>query len=134
MVVWAETGGKDTLSGGDDSDILIGGRGKDVLTGGAGKDTFGYESLREGGDRITDFNVKQDVIEIDGDLFKKGDVFESKIRSLDQISEFVKLTQSGSRTVVSIDPDGNAGSDSFKVLATLEGVNAANLSARNFTS
>lgn len=127
-------GGKDTLSGGDGGDILIGGRGKDVLTGGEGKDIFGYESLREGGDRITDFDVKKDVIEIDGSLFKAGDVFESKIRNLDQISEFVKLTQSGSRTVVSIDPDGVAGSASFKVLATLEGVNAVNLSARNFTS
>ncbi len=127
-------GGKDTLSGGAGGDILIGGRGKDVLTGGEGKDTFGYESLREGGDRITDFNVKKDIIEIDGSLFKAGDVFESKIRNLDQISEFVKLTQAGSRTVVSIDPDGAAGSASFKVLATLEGVNAASLSARNFTS
>jgi hypothetical protein len=35
---------------------------------------------------------------------------------------------------VSIDSDGEAGSASFKVLATLEGVNAVNLGARNFTS
>lgn len=127
-------GGGDTLSGGDSGDILIGGHGKDVLTGGGGKDTFGYDSLGEGGDRITDFNVKQDAIEIDGDLLKEGDVFESKIRNLDQIAEFVKLTQIGSQTVVSIDPDGEAGSASFNVLATLEGVNAVKLNARNFIS
>ncbi len=123
---------KDNLSGGNGGDLLIGGLGKDTLTGGEGKDAFGYESLREGGDRITDFNVNQDVIKIDDDLFG-NDVFESqKIRSLDQLADFVKLTQVGSRTVISIDSDGAAGSARFKVLATLDGVKAENLSIRNF--
>jgi Ca2+-binding RTX toxin-like protein len=122
-------GGKDLLSGGNGNDMLIGGTGKDVLTGGKGRDIFGYESLGERGDRITDFNVAQDAIDI-SDLLEE-DAFEtSRPSSLAQLEDFVKLTQVGSRTVVQIDVGG--GSDSFKVLATLEGVNATSLSARNF--
>ena len=123
-------GGKDKLSGGEGDDILIGGNGKDVLTGGTGKDTFGYESMKEGGDRITDFNVSQDTIDIDN-LLKTNAFDSTKPSDLKQLADFVKLTQVGSRTVVSVDADG-AGSAGFKVLATLEGVSATTLSARNF--
>ncbi|NJO40834.1 MAG: type I secretion C-terminal target domain-containing protein [Cyanobacteria bacterium CRU_2_1] len=124
-------GGNDNLTGGNGGDILIGGRGKDSLTGGEGRDEFVYESLKEKGDRITDFNVRQDVLNID-DVFE-DDPFESTdITSFSQLTDFIKLTQAGSRTVVSIDPDGNAGSASFTALVTLNGVNARNLSAQNF--
>jgi Ca2+-binding RTX toxin-like protein len=124
-------GGKDKLSGGDGDDLLIGGNGKDVLTGGTGQDTFGYELMKEGGDRITDFNVSEDAIDID-DLLKTNPFDSTKPSDLKQLADFVKLTQVGSRTVVSVDADGSAGSAGFKVLATLEGVNAATLSVRNF--
>jgi Ca2+-binding RTX toxin-like protein len=124
-------GGKDKLSGGDGDDILIGGNGRDVLTGGNGQDTFGYQSLKERGDRITDFEVSEDAIDIDN-LLKNSPFDSTKLSNLSQLADFVKLTQVGSRTVVSIDADGSAGSASFKVLATLEGVNATSLSARNF--
>ena len=124
-------GGKDSLTGGAGADILIGGNGKDTLTGGKGKDEFVYESIKEGGDRITDFNVKQDVIVVD-DIF--GNLFEDiSGGSLDQFAEHLKLTQVGSSTVVQIDPDGTGGSTPFKVLATLEGVKAGDLSIRNFS-
>ena len=123
-------GGKDKLSGGEGDDILVGGNGKDVLTGGTGKDLFSYQLSREGGDRITDFNVKQDTIDIDN-LLKTNAFDSTKPSDLKQLADFVKLTQVGSRTVVSVDADG-AGSAGFKVLATLEGVSAATLSARNF--
>jgi len=125
-------GGKDSLLGGTGADILIGGNGKDSLTGGKGKDEFVYESLKEGGDRITDFNVKQDTIVLD-DVFA-NDLFEAvSSGSLDQFAGYLKLSQVGSSTVVRIDSDGTGGSSPFKVLATLEGVSVANLSARNFS-
>jgi Ca2+-binding RTX toxin-like protein len=124
-------GGKDSLTGGNGGDILIGGLGKDNLTGGKGRDEFVYEALSERGDRITDFNVRQDALNID-DLFK-GDPFEStNVSSFNQLADYVKLTQAGSRTVVSIDSDGTAGSASFTALVTLEGVNATSLRVQNF--
>lgn len=122
-------GGKDSLTGGNGRDLIIGGNGKDILTGGKGKDEFVYNLLKEGGDRITDFNVKQDVFVVD-DLFAT-DLFEdTNSGSIDQFADYVKLSQVGSSTVVRIDSDGT-GSAPFKVLATLEGVNAGDLSARN---
>jgi Ca2+-binding RTX toxin-like protein len=124
-------GGADNLTGGNSADILIGGRGRDSLTGGRGKDKFVYESLKEGGDRITDFNVRQDAIVVD-DIFADDRFEEVSGNNLDQFADFLKLTQVGSSTVVRVDSDGTGGSTPFKVLVTLEGVNAANLSVRNF--
>lgn len=52
------------LYGGNGSDIIIGGKGGDELTGGAGADHFIFNS-GDGQDRITDFNVAEDIIELD---------------------------------------------------------------------
>jgi hypothetical protein len=54
----------DRLDGGDQADILVGGSGADVLTGGSGGDRFVYLSPKDGVDEITDFNLKQDVIDL----------------------------------------------------------------------
>lgn len=73
--------GDDSLSGGGGDDRLFGGRGEDVLsgdlgadtlTGGAGKDTFVFATkLGKGNvDRITDFSVKDDTIELSKSIFK----------------------------------------------------------------
>ena len=58
-------GGNDVLSGGGGNDWLIDGAGRDTLTGGAGADRFvlvadGTE------DRITDFSLSQDQIDLTG--------------------------------------------------------------------
>ena len=55
--------------GGDD--IIDGGDGNDVLRGGSGADTFVFTTaLGEGNvDRITDFNVSEDIIQIDSSIF-----------------------------------------------------------------
>jgi hypothetical protein len=60
--------GSDTLVGGNGADSLIGGQGRDVLTGGAGADAFVYYSLRDRGDRITDFS-SDDVLVFLGSAF-----------------------------------------------------------------
>jgi Ca2+-binding RTX toxin-like protein len=68
--------GQDILVGGDGSDRLQGGRGKDLLTGGLGKDSFRFEKgstgskKRKRADVITDFNPKEDTIELDRRLLK----------------------------------------------------------------
>jgi Ca2+-binding RTX toxin-like protein len=67
--------GADSLSGGAGDDKLDGGAGADTLTGGAGADTFvfasrldSYRNYNTGGanlgDRITDFNVAADKIDL----------------------------------------------------------------------
>ena len=66
-------GGNDTLFGFDDNDRLEGGTGNDVLVGGAGKDSFIFRNAVVAGnrDRITDFKVIDDTIQIDNAVFKK---------------------------------------------------------------
>ena len=49
--------GVDVLAGGDGTDFLVGGAGNDKLTGGGGVDQFGFNSLSDGIDTITDFRV-----------------------------------------------------------------------------
>lgn len=56
-------GGVDTIVGGDGKDILRGGNGNDTLTGGSGADIFIYSgTFNNGVDRITDFNIVEDIL------------------------------------------------------------------------
>lgn len=57
------SGGKDELDGGKSEDTLIGGGGNDTMTGGDGDDIFVFED-GDGKDRITDFGVDDDVIDL----------------------------------------------------------------------
>ena len=60
--------GNDMLAGGNGADVLIGGAGDDVLTGNNGPDTFVF-APGFGHDRITDFDVKNDALQISRALF-----------------------------------------------------------------
>jgi len=66
--------GADLLRGGDGDDVLFGGSGNDYieagagdnrLTGGAGEDIFIFQTDAKSFDRITDFNLEDDVIRIE---------------------------------------------------------------------
>ena len=63
--------GQDTLRGGTGSDLLDGGLSADVLIGGTGEDSFRFSTaLGQGNlDRITDFNVADDLILLARDVF-----------------------------------------------------------------
>jgi len=64
--------GNDILSGGSGNDLLIGGPGNDTLTGGAGADIFRYEtqpSAISNRDRITDFSVPSDTLQMENAVF-----------------------------------------------------------------
>lgn len=65
--------GNDRLSGGVGNDILAGESGDDVLSGGAGRDRFQF-SKGDGADRITDFQIGLDLIEIDSGAARLGDL------------------------------------------------------------
>jgi Ca2+-binding RTX toxin-like protein len=60
-------GGSDTLNGGGGNDTLTGGVGTNVLSGGSGLDVFVFSSgtTTDGGDLITNYNVAEDVINLD---------------------------------------------------------------------
>jgi VCBS repeat-containing protein len=60
--------GHDILIGGNGADVLIGGPG-DTLTGGNGPDTFLFRPIF-GANKITDFKVNNDVIQIDKSVFQ----------------------------------------------------------------
>ena len=75
--------GADSLSGGDGRDDLSGGRGADVLSGGRGADSFLFSTAlgRTEVDRITDFSVADDTIQLDNAVFtalsRVGSLFAS---------------------------------------------------------
>jgi Ca2+-binding RTX toxin-like protein len=56
--------GSQALHGGDGNDLLDGGKGADDLWGGAGDDTFVIHDLTEAGDRIHDFAVGSDILDL----------------------------------------------------------------------
>ena len=67
--------GNDSLKGQNGSDRLDGEEGRDVLTGGRGSDAFLFASVREDGDRITDFRNRgsdDDVILLSRAGFRGG--------------------------------------------------------------
>ncbi|MEE5132631.1 retention module-containing protein [Pseudomonas alliivorans] len=57
-------GGNDCLNGGNGHDVLIGGQGDDVLTGGDGPDRFMWLAGDTGHDRVTDFDVSVDSLDL----------------------------------------------------------------------
>lgn len=98
--------GNDDLDGGTGDDLLYGGKGLDTLKGGRGRDVF-VLAPQEGPDLIKDFRQGEDFIGL-----AKGLQFED-----------LRLIQRGSSTVIKTGRDH---------LATLQGVNANQLSLNDF--
>lgn len=65
--------GDDLLHGATGGDRLIGQKGDDVLTGGGGRDVFAFRK-GHGDDRITDFEIGRDIIEIGKGASKMSDL------------------------------------------------------------
>ncbi|TAN71370.1 MAG: hypothetical protein EPN17_01665 [Methylobacter sp.] len=64
--------GRDSLFGGVGNDVLVGGTSNDTLSGGAGKDVFKFDAaLTANTDKITDFVVVDDTIQLENAVFKK---------------------------------------------------------------
>jgi len=114
--------GRDTLVGTAGDDRLTGGAGADVLTGGAGADTFVYQSMRDAGDRITDFSPGTDRIDLSALLASMGYTGSNAIGD-----GVVKLLNTAAGLSVLIDTDGNAGPATGRPLLTLTGVSAAQI-------
>jgi len=126
--------GKDNLFGGDGrdrlignlgNDVLVGGLKSDLLTGGAGRDRFVYGSVEERGDRITDFKIGRDTIDLHR-IFT-GDRYSDSNR----FGKYIKLAQAGSNTIVRVDFNGD-NQGGFKALMALENIEIINLTTKSF--
>jgi Bacterial Ig domain/RTX calcium-binding nonapeptide repeat (4 copies) len=125
--------GRDDLTGlgTDGSDRIIGGSGADILKGGGGSDVFVYTSVRDTGDRIVDFTVGEDVIELTQLL---DSLVPGGYSGADAIADsYIKLVAQGNNTVLQLDQDGAGHAYAFRNFLTLENVsvNAMN-NLRNF--
>ncbi|MGF1566686.1 MAG: DUF3574 domain-containing protein [Nodosilinea sp.] len=121
--------GHDILLGEGGNDTLIGGRGIDTLTGGEGHDSFRFNTLRQVGDRITDFVAEDDRILIRAAGFGGGlvagaaispDQFSFGIAAADAEDRFIYNNLSGE---LFFDRDGN-GYQAQVLLAVLSGAPA----------
>lgn len=121
--------GNDRLIGGDGADILNGGVGADVLLGGRGSDTFRYNTLRDRGDTIRDFQVGQDVIDLSfifrATAFRQGTPFA-------RFSQYVRLEAAGTATRIKIDSNGAGAGQEFVTLATVQNIRPGQLGSSNF--
>ena len=127
--------GNDQLVGGDGNDILIPGAGKDTLSGGAGRDRFRFEAGSTGKkqlDKITDFNPKQDIIEISRSLLPGSKLKQLKrsdfevVDRIRQASLTAKLVYEKSSGTVFYNPTKGVDVPLFKIEANL------NVTASNF--
>ncbi len=116
------TSGRDTLVGTAFGDRITGGAGGDILTGGAGNDEFVYTSIRDSGDRITDFTPGSDTIVLTQLL---DSLVAGGYNGSNAIADgYVQLIQgsTANSTTLQIDQDGSLGSGIFRPFIELDNV------------
>jgi len=114
--------GNDILVGLGGNDILAGGAGNDTLTGGAGRDTFVFtrEALSENSaDTVTDFTVGAG-----GDVLDISDILDGLGVTVTDatVGAYLKISNDGANTTISIDVDGGGAGTTNVTVATLQGV------------
>lgn len=118
-----------TLVGQGGNDILLGGEGQEVLTGGRGIDMFVFQIQSDVGDRITDFNVKKDLLDL-RPIFALPSFAGGKVHELH--SELIQAVQDGSDAQIQLDADGLGSGQTFVTLVTLQNTNAVSLGCGNY--
>jgi serralysin len=122
--LYGDNGG-DILRGGNGNDFLNGGSGADHLYGGAGNDRFyfGVTDLGTGVDKIFDFNTS------DGDRIDLRNLLSSYTDGVDDIADFITLTESSGNTTISVDLNGATGGASFQDVLTIDNAIGLDLNA-----
>jgi Ca2+-binding RTX toxin-like protein len=100
------------LFGNSANNVITGAGGADKMTGAGGADRFDYNAMTEGGDTIADFTKGSG-----GDILDFSGIVVGFNPGTSNVSNFVKLQQSGGNTIVSVNADG-IGTD-FVAMATL---------------
>lgn len=137
-VIWG-SGGRDTLrgqigndriSGNTQRDLINGGFGNDIITGGGGNDRIrtgkGFDRIRfrsatHGVDRVLDFDVNFDEIDL-RDIFSRPEY-----TSANPFQDYVRIGSNTDGAVLRVDLDGGS-SGNFVRLAILLGVDRTSLS------
>jgi hypothetical protein len=120
--------GRDNLTGlgTDGSDRIIGGPGSDILKGGGSGDVFAYTSVRDAGDRIVDFTIGEDVIELTQLL---DSIVPGGYSGTDAIVDgYIKLIAQGNNTILQLDQDGVGRANTFRNFLTVENVSVSAMS------
>lgn len=109
--------GNDTLWGNEGDDVLYGGAGSDWMKGSDGADTFVFgEGALEGVDTIADLRVNSgDMIAFDDTLFDSDPLAGA-------INDFIRFTENGGNTLLSVDTNGSAGGANFVQIAEIIGI------------
>ena len=114
--------GNDTLDGGDGKDLLIGGAGGNTLTGGRQADIFRFTQLDGVIDRVTDFEVGLDQLDL-------RPILQKRVKS-STLSNFIQITSPGPTELtrfIAIDPNGLSGGQSYTPLLQIDDVTDAQL-------
>ncbi|MGI8499870.1 MAG: endonuclease/exonuclease/phosphatase family protein [Hassallia sp.] len=125
------TSGRDTLVGTAFGDRITGGIGGDILTGGAGNNEFVYTSIRDSGDRITDFTPGRDTIVLTQLL---DSLVAGGYNGSNAIADgYVQLIQgsTANSTTLQIDQDGPLGLDIFRPFLQLDNVSVVAVNNTN---
>jgi len=96
--------GDDRIYGGNNDDILYGGDGLDYLYGDAGADTFVFENLTAFNDidRVYTFST------VDNDAIDISDLLSGYTFGVDDLTNFVQITDSGANSLLRVDTTGTA--------------------------
>jgi serralysin len=128
--------GDDTLTGGNGNDKLIGGDGNDRLNGNGGHDSFTFRAPLDASanvDRITSFNVADDTMQLDIDIFSAfamagvaltGPAFYRAPAATSAHDASDRIIYDRSSGDLYYDPDGT-GAEAITHFATLAGAPAA---------
>ncbi|MEO0825854.1 MAG: hypothetical protein AAFW84_24780 [Cyanobacteria bacterium J06635_15] len=119
---------RDSLVGTAADEIFVGLAGGDLITTGDGYDTLVYTSMRDGGDRISDFSPLHDRIALT-QLFQASDISASTFTDAISLG-YLSVQERGDETWLRFDASG---SGTGRTLVILEGVSAGDLSDSNFT-
>jgi hypothetical protein len=96
--------GDDALSGGPGRDILSGGPGNDTLAGAGGVDQFVFGGVDTGADRITDFDLENDILDLSAFFWgRTGDARQFISVRLD--ADFSSPTPVLDSTLIVVRPD-----------------------------
>ncbi len=102
--------GNDKLYGGDGDDVLYGEAGRDNMWGGGGADSF-VLSLDGNVDIIRDLNLAE------GDTLDISDILSGFYTGVEDLSEYVQITDNGYHSTVYVDQNG--GGDNFAAVALI---------------
>ena len=116
------TDGRDSIVGTPGDDYIWGGVGADRMTGNGGNNIYGYVSMRDAADVITDFVPGKDSLDLRLLLTSVG---ATAVNALPL--GYITLVSSGNDTLVQVDTDGVGGPALPRTLVTLLGVSPASI-------